>query len=98
MPRKLDPRDIEISLQQLHADWSTNEQADHIQRRFRFDSYLQTVAFANAVAWIAQQENHHPQITIEYHSCLVDYSTHSVDGLSELDFHCAGTIDGLVNH
>jgi 4a-hydroxytetrahydrobiopterin dehydratase len=50
----------------------------------------------NAVAWIANREDHHPDLTVGYKRCEVRYSTHSVGGLSENDFICAAKIDDLL--
>ncbi len=67
-----------------------------IQRRFDFADYHRTVAFVNAVAWIAHAEDHHPDMFVSYNSCTVRYSTHSVGGLSVNDFICATRVDALV--
>ena len=53
------------------------------------------MAFINSLAWIAHQEDHHPDITFGYKKCRVEYSTHAVDGLTENDFICAAKIDAL---
>jgi 4a-hydroxytetrahydrobiopterin dehydratase len=67
-----------------------------ISRRFEFRNYYQTMAFVNAVAWIAHRENHHPDMEISYKICTVQYSTHAVGGLSENDFICAAKVDALL--
>ena len=70
-----------------------------IQRLFRifeFKNYYQTMAFVNAVAWIAHSENHHPDLEVGYNKCIVNYSTHAVKGLSLNDFICAAKIDVLL--
>jgi len=86
-------------LRQLHADWAVSGDGARIERTFRFKNYYQTIAFVNALAWIAHQEDHHPDLTVGYNRCVVQYSTHSVGGLSENDFICAARIDALVtNH
>lgn len=97
MAVKLDQTGIETHLQQLHADWSINQSRDHIQRCFSFEDYYQTLSFTNAVAWIAHRNNHHPELLIGYKTCQVDFSTHSLKGLSDLDFICAKAIDELDN-
>ena len=98
MTQKLSNAKILTSLQQLHADWSLNEDSDTIRRTFNFDNYYQTMSFSNSVAWIAHRQNHHPDMLIRYKTCRVDFSTHSVNGLSELDFICATAIDKLVTN
>jgi 4a-hydroxytetrahydrobiopterin dehydratase len=53
------------------------------------------MAFLNAVAWIAHVEDHHPDFEAGYNYCRLEFSTHSVGGLSENDFICAARIDAL---
>jgi 4a-hydroxytetrahydrobiopterin dehydratase len=67
-----------------------------ISRTFSFENYYQTMAFVNAVAWIAHGEDHHPDLEVGYNRCVVSYSTHSVGGLSENDFICAAKVSGLI--
>jgi 4a-hydroxytetrahydrobiopterin dehydratase len=83
-------------LQQLHADWTLSGDNRSISRTFRFKNYYQTLAFVNALAWIAHGEDHHPDLEVGYNRCLVRYSTHAVGGLSENDFICAARIDALL--
>ena len=67
-----------------------------IQKTFHFKNYYQTLSFVNAVAWIAHQEDHHPDLQFGYKTCTVRYSTHAVQGLSENDFICAAKVDALL--
>jgi 4a-hydroxytetrahydrobiopterin dehydratase len=76
------------------AGWEETEGI--IAKRFEFKNYWQTMAFVNAVAWIAHSENHHPDLEVSYRSCLVRYTTHAVGGLSENDFICAARVDALL--
>ncbi len=80
----------------LHADWALDDSTGSISRTFRFDNYYQTMAFVNALAWIAHKEDHHPDLEVGYNRCHVRYSTHSVGGLSTNDFICAARIDALL--
>ncbi len=66
-----------------------------ISKIFSFKSYADTMGFANSVAWIAQREDHHPEMLVSYDRCRVAYSTHSVDGISDNDFICAAKIEAL---
>ncbi len=77
-------------------NWELNHAGTHINRTYYFKNYYQTLAFVNAVAWIAHQEDHHPALTVHYNCCEVRYNTHSVNGLSENDFICAAKIDALT--
>lgn len=76
--------------------WSLHEGGTEIHRAYEFKNYYQTMAFVNALAWIAHREDHHPDIEVGYKRCHVRYSTHSIGGLSENDFICAAKIDALV--
>jgi len=71
--------------------------ASEISRSFKFKNYYETIAFVNAVAWIANQEDHHPDMSVSYNRCLVRYSTHAIGGLSENDFICAAKINALLS-
>jgi 4a-hydroxytetrahydrobiopterin dehydratase len=63
---------------------------------FPFKNYHETMAFVNMVAWIAHREDHHPDMTVGYNKCRVEYSTHSVGGLSENDFICAAKVEAAL--
>lgn len=83
-------------LAKIDENWQLQEDPAEIQRTFTFKNYYQTIAFVNALAWIAHQEDHHPDIEVSYNRCLVRYSTHALKGLSENDFICAAKVDRLV--
>lgn len=75
--------------------WSFNDAGTEIYRDFGFKNYYQTIAFVNAIAWLAHQDNHHPDLEVGYNHCLVRYTTHAVKGLSENDFICAAKVNAL---
>ncbi len=77
-------------------DWSLGESGKEISRGFKFKNYYETMAFVNALAWIAHREDHHPDLEVGYNRVLVRFSTHSIGGLSENDFICAAKIDALL--
>lgn len=81
---------------QLRPEWSLVREGKAIQARFEFRNYFRTLAFVNAVAYIAIQEDHHPDITFGYKSCTILYETHAIGGLSDNDFICAAKIDLLL--
>lgn len=83
-------------LQQIPA-WELSPDAMQLQRRFSFKNFYLTMAFVNAVAWIAHQENHHPDMEVGYNYCMMRYSTHAIGGLSENDFICAAKVSALLN-
>ena len=81
--------------QHIHQDWQLDDNTKSIQRQFKFKNFHDTMTFVNAVAWIAHQQDHHPDLNVGYNRCTVHYSTHSAGGLSENDFICAARIDAL---
>lgn len=83
-------------LERIDAGWSLHEDSRSIERTFRFPVFGHTVAFVNAVAWIAIVEGHHPELVVNYGSCVVRYTTNAINGLSENDFICAAKIDRLA--
>ncbi len=76
--------------------WALDETATRIERLFKFKSYYETIAFVNAVAWIAHREDHHPELEVGYNRCRVRLNTHAVKGLSENDFICAAKFNALI--
>ena len=80
----------------LHPGWQLSAAGRDISREFQFAGFGKTIAFANAVAWVATSEGHHPQMTVSYGSCVVRYTTTAIDGLSDNDFICAAKIDRLA--
>jgi len=66
-----------------------------IAKSWSFKNYHQTMAFVNAVAWIAHREDHHPDMSVGYSRCRVEFNTHSIGGISENDFICAAKIEAL---
>jgi 4a-hydroxytetrahydrobiopterin dehydratase len=80
----------------LHASWVLVETTPCIERRFKFPAFSRTIAFVNAVAWVATNEGHHPELIVSYGSCTVQYQTHEINGLSDNDFICAAKIDRLA--
>lgn len=74
--------------------WSCDDHTIH--KTYLFEDYYKTMAFVNAVAWIAHTENHHPDLIVGYNSCCVKFWTHAIAGLSENDFICAAKVDALL--
>jgi 4a-hydroxytetrahydrobiopterin dehydratase len=68
----------------------------HIERTFEFDDFADAIDFVNAVAEVAEDEEHHPDIDIRYNKVRLVLSTHSKGGLTELDFGLAERIDTLA--
>lgn len=83
-------------LAQVHDDWQISDDGKVIHRAFKFKNFYHTIAFVNAVAWIANREDHHPDLEVGYNRCLVQFSTHAIGGLSRNDFICAAKVDALL--
>jgi len=76
--------------------WELSGDGKQISRRFEFKGFYKTVAFINAMAWVANSENHHPDFSAGYNYCVVNFTTHAIDGLSENDFICAAKVNELL--
>lgn len=84
------------ALNELQEDWNLSGDGKSISRTFDFPAFSRTIAFTNAVAWIATVEGHHPEMTVSYGRCVVSYRTTAIDGLSDNDFICAAKIDRMA--
>ena len=93
---RLPDADARALLAQLPG-WELVEDGRALSRTFKFGNYHETLAFVNALAWIAHGEDHHPDLGVHYDRCVVRYSTHDVGGLSENDFICAAKAQALVD-
>ena len=93
----LEPGEVQAMMDRLHTDWAVSDDGRIIHRTFKFKNYYHTIAFVNALAWIANTEDHHPDLEVGYNRCLVQYSTHAIGGLSRNDFICAAKIDALLD-
>jgi 4a-hydroxytetrahydrobiopterin dehydratase len=71
-------------------------EGDKLVKSYGFGNYHETLAFVNALAWIAHREDHHPDLAVGYNRCRVEWNTHSVGGLSENDFICAARVEALL--
>lgn len=91
----LSPEQVEEHLATLEQ-WQTNETRTEISKAFTFKNYYHVMAFVNAVAFIAHQEKHHPDLTVHYNRVVVRYSTHAIGGLSDNDLICAAKVDQLI--
>ncbi|MDB5891074.1 MAG: 4a-hydroxytetrahydrobiopterin dehydratase [Polaromonas sp.] len=67
-----------------------------LEKTFAFKDYYETVGFVNAVAFIANAQDHHPDLALSYGHCTVRFNTHDVSGISASDFFCASKVDGLL--
>jgi len=73
---------------ELGSGWSCFDE-HHLEKEYTVDKYAPAVAFANAVATIAEAQDHHPDITFTWGKVKVTIWTHKIDGLTESDFYFA---------
>lgn len=69
---------------------------DAITRTYAFANFYETMAFVNALALVAHQQDHHPDLAVSYGRCTVRLNTHDVGGISATDIDCARRIDALL--
>ncbi len=95
--KALGPTEIVTQLTQLNGEaangWKLIDGA--LEKHWKFANFHETMAFVNAVAWIAHREDHHPDIALGYNRCSLRFNTHDVDGISVSDFFCAAAVDAL---
>ncbi|HUA90788.1 MAG TPA: 4a-hydroxytetrahydrobiopterin dehydratase [Steroidobacteraceae bacterium] len=89
----LTPAQAAQLLPQVSSAWTLSDEARAIRREFRFRDFYRTMSFVNALAHIANVEDHHPDLEVGYNYCRVTFTTHAVRGLSENDFVCAAKVD-----
>jgi len=88
--------EIQRLLGELEDGWQLSDDGLEISRTFEFPAYSRSLGFANAVAWVAITQGHHPDITLSYSQCVVSWTTHAIGGLSDNDFICAAKVDALI--
>ena len=101
-PRKgkehaLDQAKVTDLLAQLPG-WQVTADGKAIVKDFKFRDFHHTLGFINAVGFMANQEDHHPDLEAGYGHCQILWSTHDVGGLSLNDFICAARVEALLEH
>lgn len=87
----------EAELARLAPGWRLSEDGRHLLREWRFKDFYRTMSFVNAMAHVANAEDHHPDLEVGYDYCRLRYSTHAIGGLSINDFICAAKIERLAS-
>jgi len=93
MVDKLEDSKIDERLEELEI-WGIED--DKLVCRVEFDSYRDTVFFANSVFSLAEEKFHHPSVKVEYGAVEIDLWSHDVEGLTERDFELAERIEDNV--
>jgi 4a-hydroxytetrahydrobiopterin dehydratase len=95
--RALTPTEIVKRLSDLPGWKLTGDGAEvAIEKTFSFADYYETISFVNALAFVANALDHHPDLSVHYAKCVVRFQTHSVQGISDADFECAARADALL--
>ena len=89
-------RDQALEMLKEIEGWALSEDGRMISRRFEFRGFFRTMSFINAMAWVVNNENHHPDFSAGYNYCEIGFTTHAIDGLSENDFICAARVNALL--
>jgi 4a-hydroxytetrahydrobiopterin dehydratase len=96
--RALSATEIVTQLSKLNGEqalgWRLMDGA--LEKTFAFKNFHETMAFVNALAFIAHAEDHHPDLSLSYSKCTVRFNTHDVNGISASDFLCASKVDALL--
>ncbi|MDB5930652.1 MAG: pterin-4-alpha-carbinolamine dehydratase [Polaromonas sp.] len=96
--RALSATELVTQLSKLNGEqalgWRLIDSA--LEKTFNFKNFHETIGFVNAVAFIANAEDHHPDLAVSYGKCTVRFNTHDVNGISVSDFFCASKVDALL--
>ena len=92
----LNPDQTEELMKELSEEWMLIDQHRMLARTFTFKDFKQALAFANKVGAIAEEEQHHPDMTVGYGNMGVELTTHAIGGLSINDFIVAAKIDEIT--
>ena len=96
--RALSATEIVAQLSKLNGEQALGWRLidDALEKTFTFKNFHETIGFVNAVAFIANAEDHHPDLAVSYSRCTVRFNTHDVQGISVSDFFCASKVDALL--
>jgi 4a-hydroxytetrahydrobiopterin dehydratase len=78
--------------------WEQNTEGTEIHHAFTFKDFASAMEFANKIAAVADEENHHPDLIVSWGLVKVSLTTHAINGLSKNDFILAAKINSLTNN
>jgi 4a-hydroxytetrahydrobiopterin dehydratase len=93
VPKKT-PAEVDEALRSLER-WEAQDGKTRIHRQYRFKDFVQAMRFVNALAALAESEQHHPDFTVHWNTVDVTLWTHKIGGLSDNDFIVAAKLDTL---
>ena len=88
------PEAVAVLLDQLDG-WSV-EANHHLTKTYAFPDFALALAFVNRVGAVAEEQNHHPNISFTWGKVQIDIWTHKIDGLTESDFVLAAKFDAVA--
>lgn len=91
----LSPSEAQALMSQLSDVWKLAADGRSIRGEWKFRNFYHAMSFVNAVAHLANAEDHHPDLEVGYGYCRMTYNTHAIGGLSQNDFICAAKVDAL---
>ena len=92
-----DIKEIHKYLKKIDGWEVKNDNSDnyYLLKQFKFENFLESQKFINAVSKIAEEEGHHPDISFGWGYAKIKISTHAIKGLAESDFVLAAKIDKI---
>jgi 4a-hydroxytetrahydrobiopterin dehydratase len=88
---------VDTLLRELQGGWTVND-SGHLFKKYPFPNFITAMEFANKIAAIAEEQAHHPDITISWGMCKVEIWTHKINGLTESDFILAAKLDVIMTN
>lgn len=80
------------------SGWALENNGKVLARSYKFSDFVGALRFANAVGELAEEYNHHPEVTLEYGKATVKWWTHTAGGVTANDFLLARETDGRADH
>ena len=91
----LEQNAVKTFLDELQSGWSVND-SGHLIKIYVFPNFISAMEYANKISVVAEEQGHHPDLTISWGKCIVEIWTHKINGLTESDFILAAKIDAIV--
>ena len=86
---------VDTLLSELQGEWTIND-VGHLFKKYLFPNFITAMEFANKIAAVAEEQAHHPDITISWGMCRIEIWTHKINGLTESDFILAAKLDAIT--
>ncbi len=91
--RVLSPEEVAQRLSEELPQWKYEDH--HISREYTTKNWKETIFLLNAIAYLAEAHNHHPDLEVSYKRIKVLLRTHDADGITEKDIRLAREIENL---